>query len=114
MASTYPSTHSSLPWKEITKKQTVLVPGATEDRAILVVVSSAPGDMLADITAEFHGLARAADITVVDTVVQKRPRPDPRYVIGKGKVADIYIRALARDANLLVFDHELTPSQAAP
>jgi len=97
---------------EITKKQTVLVPGATEDRAILVVVSSAPGDMLTDITAEFHGLARAADITVVDTVVQKRPRPDPRYVIGKGKVADIYIRALARDANLLVFDHELTPSQA--
>lgn len=97
---------------EITKKQTILLPGAHEDRAILVVVSSAPGDALQDIIAEFRALAAAAEVTVVDTVVQRRPRPDPRYVIGRGKVADIYIRALAKDANLLIFDHELAPSQA--
>ncbi|HPI93118.1 MAG TPA: GTPase HflX [Deltaproteobacteria bacterium] len=97
---------------EITKKQNLLVPGVHEDRAILVVVPSAGGDILNDVVAEFQALAKAAEVTVVDTVVQKRPRPDPRYVIGKGKVADIYIRALAKDANLLIFDHELTPSQA--
>lgn len=97
---------------EITRRQSSLVQGPNEDRAILVVVSSAGGDALKDVIDEFHALAAAAEVTVVDTVVQKRPRPDPRYVIGKGKVADIYIRALARDANLLVFDHELTPSQA--
>lgn len=97
---------------EITKKQTILLPGSHEDRAILVVVSSASGDMHKDLVAEFQALAGAAKITVVDTVVQRRPRPDPRYVVGRGKVADIYIRALARDANLLVFDQELTPSQA--
>jgi GTP-binding protein HflX len=97
---------------EITKRQTLLVPGAHEDRAILVVVSSTGGDMLKDVIEEFQSLAKAAEVTVVDTVVQKRPKPDPRYVIGKGKVADIYLRALAKDANLLVFDHELTPSQA--
>ncbi|MCU0575440.1 MAG: GTPase HflX [Desulfobacterota bacterium] len=97
---------------EITKRQTLLVPGAHADRAILVVVSSSGGDMLKDVIDEFQSLAKAAEVTVVDTVVQKRPKPDPRYVIGKGKVADIYLRALAKDANLLVFDHELTPSQA--
>jgi GTPase len=97
---------------EITKRQTLLVPGAHADRAILVVVSSSGGDMLKDVIDEFQSLAKAAEVTVVDTVVQKRPKPDPRYVIGKGKVADIYLRALAKDANLLVFDHEFTPSQA--
>jgi GTP-binding protein HflX len=97
---------------EITRKQSTLVRGSPEDRAILVVVSSLSGDALQDTIAEFQALARAAEVTVVDTVLQKRPRPDPRYVIGKGKVRDIYISALAQDANLLVFDHELTPSQA--
>ena len=97
---------------EITKKQTALVAGAHEDRAILVVVTSALNEATKDIIAEFQALARAAEVTVVDTVVQRRPKPDPRYVVGKGKVADIYILALAKDANLLIFDHELTPSQA--
>ncbi len=97
---------------EITRRQTALVAGSHEDRAILVVASSTSGELLKDGIAEFQALAKAALVTVVDTVVQKRPRPDPRYVIGKGKVADIYIMALAKDANLLIFDHELTPSQA--
>src|SRR5208337_3093057 len=97
---------------EITKKQTALVAGAHEDRAILVVVTSALNEATKDIIGEFQALARAAEVTVVDTVVQRRPKPDPRYVVGKGKVADIYILALAKDANLLIFDHELTPSQA--
>jgi 50S ribosomal subunit-associated GTPase HflX len=62
--------------------------------------------------SEFQSLAESAGITVMDTVVQRRPKPDPKYVVGKGKVLDIYIRALALDANLLIFDHELSPSQA--
>jgi GTP-binding protein HflX len=97
---------------EITRKQDALVSGSHEDRAILVVVTSTGGDILKDTILEFQALAKAAEVTVMDTVVQRRPRPDPRYVIGKGKVADIYLTALAKDANLLIFDHELTPSQA--
>lgn len=97
---------------EITKTQDTLVPGAHEDRAVLVVVSRATGDELADIVSEFTALAEAAFVTVVDTVIQRRPKPDPRYVIGKGKVNELSLRALAADANLLVFDQELTPSQA--
>jgi GTP-binding protein HflX len=97
---------------EITRKQTALVAGSHEDRAILVVVGATGGEVLKDTIAEFQALAKAAEVTVMDTVVQRRPKPDPRYVIGKGKVADIYIMALAKDANLLIFDHELTPSQA--
>jgi GTP-binding protein HflX len=36
---------------------------------------------------------------------------DPKFVIGKGKLSDIVIRALQIGANLLIFDHELTPAQ---
>jgi len=97
---------------EINRTQDTLVKGAHEDRAILVVVSAAPADELQDMIHEFRALAEAASITVVDVVVQRRPKPDPRYVIGKGKVNELSLRALASDANLLVFDHELTPSQA--
>jgi GTP-binding protein HflX len=97
---------------EITRTQDTLVRGAHEDRAILVVVSSAPQEELQDTIREFRALAQAASVTVVDVVVQRRPRPDPRYVIGKGKVGELSLKALAYDVNLLVFDHELSPSQA--
>jgi GTP-binding protein HflX len=36
---------------------------------------------------------------------------DPRYLLGKGKLADVIIKALQIGANLLIFDHELTPAQ---
>ncbi|HDP25991.1 MAG TPA: GTPase HflX [Deltaproteobacteria bacterium] len=97
---------------EITRKQTSISPEAGEDRAILIVVRSAVNESTRIDTLEFQSLAAAAGITVLDTVVQKRPRPDPKYVVGKGKLSEIYITALAKDANLLIFDQELTPSQA--
>jgi GTP-binding protein HflX len=57
-------------------------------------------------------LAVSAGIAVLDTVIQRRPKPDPKYIVGKGKLNDIYIKALAVDANLIIFDHELSPSQS--
>lgn len=97
---------------EIAKKQAVLRAGESEDRAILVVVTRVLSENTRIEIEEFRSLALSAGITVMDTVVQRRPRPDPKYVVGKGKISDIYIRALALDANLLIFDHELSPSQA--
>ncbi|MEN6475416.1 MAG: GTPase HflX [Syntrophaceae bacterium] len=82
------------------------------DRAILVATGQ-PGNAAIEINlAELRSLAQSAGIAVLDTVIQRRPQPDPRYVLGKGKLQEIYIKALAMDANLIVFDHELSPSQA--
>ena len=97
---------------EITKKQVLLQAGGGEDRAILVVVIPALSENAKIEIDEFKSLAASAGITVMDTVVQKRPKPDPKYVAGKGKILDIYVKALSVDANLLIFDHELSPSQA--
>jgi GTP-binding protein HflX len=45
-------------------------------------------------------------------VLQRRPEPDPKYLVGKGKLEDILIRAMQVDAAALIFDPELTPGQA--
>src|SRR5205085_2693724 len=48
---------------------------------------------------------------VVDTFIQARPRVDPRYVIGKGKLEELNLRAMQLFADTLIFDHDLTPAQ---
>lgn len=69
----------------------------------------------ADATAsvrELRELARTAGVEVVDVVVQAREKIDPKYVLGRGKLEDVVVRAMQLDAGVLIFDRELTPSQA--
>ena len=81
------------------------------DRAILVRVETKPfADSEASLT-ELGELCRTSGVEVFDAVVQHRPEVDPRFLIGKGKLSDLVIRALQMGANLLVFDHELTAAQ---
>ncbi len=62
--------------------------------------------------AELAELARTAGVALVETIVQRRPEPDPRFVVGKGKLQELALAALHHDADLVVFDQNLTPSQA--
>jgi GTP-binding protein HflX len=82
-----------------------------EEGAILVGAyfgrSADPDDSI----EELKELCRTAGLTVLDVVIQKRDRPDAKWVVGKGRLSDILIRAQQRDANLLVFDGELMPDQ---
>ena len=61
--------------------------------------------------AELKELCRTSHIKVVGIAVQKRQRIDPKYVVGKGKLADIVIQAMQKHAGMLIFDRELSPSQ---
>ncbi|MBM4362215.1 MAG: GTPase HflX [Deltaproteobacteria bacterium] len=61
---------------------------------------------------ELDALARTAGVLVVDRVSQLRDRLDPRFLLGRGKLEDVIVRAIDLDADVLVFDHELSPSQA--
>ncbi len=83
---------------------------ATE-RAILIRVEKNP---LADPAAsleELRQLAKTCGVAVFDTQIQYRPQPDPKYLVGRGRLADIDLHATQIGANLLIFDHELTPAQ---
>ena len=82
-----------------------------EDRAILVSVTTQPKRQAEESLAELVELSRSDNIIILDTVLQRRNRANPRLIIGKGKLADIMIRALQLDANLLIFNQELNPSQ---
>jgi GTP-binding protein HflX len=61
--------------------------------------------------AEFEELARSAGAEVAATLIQRRPRPDPATLVGQGKLEEIEGVIASTGADLVLFDHDLTPSQ---
>ena len=83
-----------------------------EGRAILIGVHTGDRAAAEASLAELQELARTAGVEVLDKVLQARREPDPRTLIGQGKLQDILVRSMALGADLLVFDRNLSPSQA--
>jgi len=81
-------------------------------RAILVGVHTGDRTAAEASLQELQELARTADVQVLDVVLQGRREIDPRTLIGEGKLEEILVRSMAVGADLLVFDRDLTPSQA--
>jgi GTP-binding protein HflX len=80
------------------------------ERAILVRIGlGRPPD--AEELGEFDALARSAGVIPVATITGNRKVPEPRYFIGSGKAEEIRDRALADSADVILVDHELSPSQ---
>jgi GTP-binding protein HflX len=61
--------------------------------------------------AEFRELVAGAGAEVVAEVLQRRPKPDPATLVGKGKVEEIAAVAASSQATLILFDHDLSPTQ---
>jgi GTP-binding protein HflX len=80
-------------------------------RAVALMVHRGGADLEAR-RAELSELCRTAGVQLVETIVQKRPRPDPRSFMGSGKLRDVLVRALEQDVEMLICDPELSPSQA--
>lgn len=82
-----------------------------EQRAILVKVAlKQKGNIESDLD-ELEGLATTAHIKVVGRVSQFRAKPDGTYFIGSGKIDELRDLIQITDANLIVFDNELTGSK---
>jgi GTP-binding protein HflX len=60
---------------------------------------------------ELGGLAEAAGARVVLRMLQERPKPDPSTFLGKGKVATLAASCAETNADVVIFDNELTPAQ---
>ncbi|MEJ2671438.1 MAG: GTPase HflX [Deltaproteobacteria bacterium] len=84
---------------------------SSQEKAILIGVTGANRLNAEDSLAELAELARSAGLTVAATLIQRRPRFDPRFLMGKGKLSELVIQALQVGADMLVFDAELSPSQ---
>lgn len=79
-------------------------------------VRATPDAPLADLDfeaslAEFEELARSAGAEVAATLIQRRPKPDAATLVGQGKVEEIEAVAASTHADVVLFDHDLTPSQ---
>src|SRR5438874_12468043 len=90
-------------------------PGRTvgsEGRALLVGAFTRSRLSAEDSMVELRELARTAGVDVLDAFLQGRREIDPRTVVGEGKLQEILVRSMALGADLLVFDRDLSPSQA--
>jgi GTP-binding protein HflX len=61
--------------------------------------------------AEFQELTRSAGAEIAATLVQRRSRPDAATLVGQGKLEEIAGVAASVNADIVLFDHDLTPSQ---
>ena len=64
-----------------------------------------------DPLSELRALADTAGATIVDELIQNRPKPDPATFIGSGKVKELAEMVAAREADVVVFENDLSPSQ---
>ena len=62
--------------------------------------------------AEFQELARSAGATIAAVLIQRRDKPDAATLVGGGKLEEIIATVASTKASLVLFDHDLTPSQA--
>ena len=81
------------------------------DRAILVSVTSGYVDEAEESLTELQELALSADVVVLDKIIQRRPKIDPKTLLGRGKLEELLIRSMRLGADLIIFDSELTPTQ---
>jgi GTP-binding protein HflX len=83
-----------------------------QERAILVSVALPDRPWLTtDPCEELQGLAESAGAAVAGTLVQKRNDIHPGTYIGKGKLAELTELVTATDADVVIFDNDLSPGQ---
>ncbi len=80
------------------------------ERAILVQLAL-PGIDAEQALAEFSELALSANAVVLECVLGTRVAPDAKYYVGLGKAKEIHELVLAHEAELVLVNHELSPSQ---
>lgn len=84
------------------------------ERAILIGMELGRNDSLwtvDDSLEELKQLADTAGATVIKKFIQKRPKPDPAFFIGRGKVQELALYAQQENIDLCIFDDELSPAQ---
>jgi GTP-binding protein HflX len=84
------------------------------ERAILVGVQIGPTPgllTLEDSLAELTLLAKTAGLDVIATITQRLDSPNPATLIGTGKLEELHTATLEMQANVVIFDNELSPRQ---
>ena len=94
----------------MTQHQPDPAPGAEPERGFVVAVL-APGVEEEEELGELRELLRTAGVDPVGELVQRRPAPDPRTYVGKGKLDELKRLFADSAAESLVVDDDLDPGQ---
>ena len=81
------------------------------ERSILARLVLTNGTVEDDPLEELHGLATTAGTEVVDELIQRRATPDHSTYLGKGKVDELRLLVERHDADIVIFDNDLSPAQ---
>jgi len=83
------------------------------EKALLVGLSVGGGRALGESSLrELAELAGTAGVQVLESIFQMRREHDPKFLIGKGKLDEIVLKSMQLGADLIIFDKDLSPSQA--
>ena len=96
---------------EFARKQALEEVRGDQDRAILVSVTNAPKAESEASMEELAELARSSGIVVAERIIQRQQRVNPKYLLGRGKLGELVLRALQLGVDLLIFDQDLNASQ---
>jgi len=80
------------------------------ERVILVHIYF-PADSMQEDLVEFKDLSISAGASILEVVSGSRKTPEVKYFIGKGKASEIRDKVLEHKADLVIFNHSLTPAQ---
>ncbi|MFL6212608.1 MAG: GTPase HflX [Blastocatellia bacterium] len=97
--------------EEMARARHVRSPRDHRDRAILVSVTTGSINSAQESLDELRELARSADVVVLDALVQRRQKLDPRSLVGRGKLDELIIRSLQLGVDVIIFDQNLSPAQ---
>jgi GTP-binding protein HflX len=96
---------------EIAKKSALHRPETGQENAFLINATTInPKEAYASFE-ELKELCKTSRINVIGSAVQRRQKIDPKFVVGRGKLSSLVIKAIQNHATMLVFDRELSPSQ---
>jgi GTP-binding protein HflX len=87
------------------------VQSVAREAAILVGVLLPNHEIHGEPLEELEGLATTAGSQIVGQLTQRRPAPDMTTYLGKGKVEELKQLAAATDADVIIFDNDLSPAQ---
>lgn len=97
--------------EELARARHVRSPRDNRERAILVGVTTSSAAAAQESLEELRELARSAGVVVLDSIIQRRPKLDPRSLVGRGKLDELIIRSLQLGADAIIFDQNLTSAQ---
>ncbi len=97
--------------KELSRKSEHGIEYKKTEKALLVSIDTCPKSEQEKSLKELEELAKTAGAHVCGKLIQRVNSINPKYIMGKGKLAELEVMCLQTNSDILIFDRELTPSQ---